>query len=67
MAGQDAFVPAMDAQRDAAVGLETLVADDLWPTPQVPRACDGALRHDQAPRSPREPRAGLLGGLESTG
>jgi len=31
---RDNFVPAMDALRDAADGLETLVADDLWPIPK---------------------------------
>ena len=28
------FIPAMDALRAAADGLETLVADDLWPIPK---------------------------------
>ena len=33
-AARAAFVPAMDALRDAADGLESLVADDLWPIPK---------------------------------
>ena len=30
----DKVIPAMDAVRDAADELETLVADELWPLPK---------------------------------
>ena len=50
------IIPAMDRTRAVADRLERIVADDLWPLPEVLRRCCSSSSDSSATRNRRKPR-----------